>query len=157
MCNLKIFTALFLVAFVGTAQAGAGDKRSAQINWTSYEKAQQAGDNARKLFIYFFTEKCGYCRMMENTTFKDAAVVDYLNNNYTPIRVNAGQEPRVASLFSIQGVPDLRFMTNKGESIARWPGYIESEKLISLLEYIYTDSYKEMKYSDFVKKKKESD
>ncbi len=141
---------LLLVVMMGPAQTPASSDRSAQINWSTYDEAQRSADNTRKRFLYFFSDQCGYCRMMEEKTFKNKAVINYINSNYTPVRVNAGREARVASLFGIRGVPDLRFLTAKGEGIARWPGYIESARLITLLQYIYTDSYKKMNFKDFV-------
>jgi thioredoxin-related protein len=91
---------------------------------------------------------------LESKTFTNQAVADYINANYTPVRVNAGTETSLASRFGIQGVPDLRFLSPKGENIARWPGYIESERLLILLRYISTDSYKSMNFGDFVKDQK---
>ncbi len=145
---------LCIALMVLPAQAAAKLRTGAKINWASYEEAQKAGNDSRKFFIYFYTDQCGYCKLLEANTFTDERVIDYINNNYTPVRVNAGKEIKIASRFGIQGVPDLRFLSSEGENIARWPGYIESARLLAMLQYIHTESYKKMKFSDFVKEQK---
>ena len=86
-------------------------------------------------------------------TVKDA--IDYINANYTPVRVNIEKEVKIASRFQVYTIPDLRFLTPEGDSIARWPGYLESDRLLVLLRFISTDSYKNMGFSDFVKGQKQ--
>ena len=151
MAKLKSWIILLAGILIVPAQAPASSGKEAAINWSTYEEARMGDNHSRKYFIYFFTEQCGYCRMLEARTFTDESVIDYINSNYTPVRVNAGKEFKVASRFGIQGVPDLRFLSPEGEGIARWPGFIESSRLLILLRYISTDSYKNMNFNDFAK------
>jgi thioredoxin 1 len=154
---MRIIYSLFIIMCIALAnplQAAASSREDVKINWSSYSDAQKNGSNGRKYFIYFYSEHCGYCKRLESKTFTDQAVADYINSNYTPVRVNAGTETSLASRFGIQGVPDLRFLSPKGENIARWPGYIESDRLLILLRYISTDSYKSMNFGDFIKDQK---
>ena len=151
MRTVKSLIILLIVALAIPMQAAAGSSGDAKINWSSYAEAQKAGSNGRKYFIYFYSEHCGYCRRLESKAFSDATVINYINANYTPVRVNAGTETKLAARFGVQGVPDLRFLSPEGENIARWPGYIESNRLIIMLRYIATDSYKSMNFGDFVK------
>jgi thioredoxin-related protein len=148
---IQSLVVLLSIALAIPVQAAAGSRNDANINWSSYAEAQKSGSNGRKYFIYFYSDHCGYCKRLESKTFTDETVIKYINANYTPVRVNAGTERDLAARFGIQGVPDLRFLTPEGENIARWPGYIEGERLIVLLRYIATDSYKSKNFGDFVK------
>ncbi len=133
----------------------AADKSaSSQIKWSTYSEAEQKGNAGRKYLIYFYTDQCPACEMMKKTTFSDKTVIDYINANYTPVRVNAAKAPELASRFRILGVPDLRFLSPKGKEISRWMGYIDKQRLLTLLQYIETDSYKEISYKDFVEQQK---
>jgi len=123
------------------------------INWLSFDQAQKNGqDLSKKFLLYFYTDWCGYCRKLEKETFADASVAAYINSHFIPVRINSERLPKVAARYGVGGVPDLRFLTPKGENIARWPGYIEAGKLLPLLEYIQTDNYLKMGYSEFLKK-----
>jgi thioredoxin-related protein len=133
----------------------AGTGASNKINWASYDNAQNRNSEKRKYFIYFYTDQCGFCSMLEKKTFSDESIIEYINSNYTPVKVNARKESKLATQFGIQGVPDLRFLTAKGEDIARWPGFIETKNLLPLLQYIHTDSYEKTSYKEFLKQKRE--
>jgi thioredoxin-related protein len=151
MRRIQSLIVLLSVALVIPMQAAAGSGDKAKINWSSYAKAQKDGSNGRKYFIYFFSDHCGYCKRLESKAFSDTTVIDYINANYTPVRVNIDKESKLAVRFGVQGVPDLRFLSPDGENIARWPGYIESNPLIIMLRYIATDSYKSKNFGYFVK------
>ena len=152
--KLGSITIVSLVFLIGLTQMPAYGDQGAQIKWSTYDEALRSPDKSRKFFVYFFSEGCGYCRMLENKTFSDQEIIDYINTNYTPVRVNIGGETKVASTFGVSAVPDLRFLTAEGEGIARWPGYIEKAQLAPLLKYIHTNSYKDMSFRDFLKKQK---
>lgn len=154
MCKFRPLIIFLGVTLAVPVLSLASSAPRTAIRWSTFDDAQKTAKNGRKYFIYFYTEQCGYCRMLEEKTFTNENVIDYLNSNYTPVRVNAGEEFKVASRFGIQGVPDLRFLSAKGEGIARWPGYIESERFLILLRFIHTDSYKEMNFSEFAKGQK---
>lgn len=151
---MRIIQSLIVLLSIALAipmQATAGTRNDEKINWSSYAEAQKAGSNGRKYFIYFYSEHCGYCRRLESKTFTNAAVADYIDANYTPVRVNIEKEQKLASRFGIRGVPNLHFLSPEGENIAHWPGYIESDRLLIMLRYIATDSYKNKNFSEFVK------
>jgi thioredoxin-related protein len=148
---IKSFIIILSIALAFPMQAAAGSRDGKKINWSSYTEAQKSDSSGRKYFIYFYSDHCGYCKRLESKTFTDATVVNYINANYTPVRVNAATEQKLAARFGIQGVPDLRFLSPEGESIARWPGYVESDRLLIMLRYISTDSYKNKNFGEFVK------
>jgi len=135
-----------LIAMPALVKSNSGDT----IAWLSYEKAQKMRQD-RKVLVYFNADWCGFCRNLEKTTFKDPQIAAYINRNFTPVSVNIDQEKQIAAQFGVRGVPDLRFISSKGEAIARWPGYIKAEQLMPLLKYIHTDSYLTQEYSQFLK------
>ncbi len=151
MRKIECLVAVLIIALVLPIHSAANRDSGSKIKWSTYKQAQKASKGDRKYFIYFYTDQCGYCRMLEAKTFSNDTVADYINNHYTPVRVNAGEEFKIASQYGIQGVPDLRFLSPSGENIARWPGFIESARLLALLQYIQTDSYKQMNFNDFIK------
>lgn len=126
------------------------------IQWLTYEEAQkkQSEGSSRKFFLYFYADWCSYCRKLEGETFKDTSVISYINDNYTPVLINMDRQRDVAAQYNVTGVPDLRFISSKGENIARWAGYIKASKLLPLLKYIHSESYQTMDYAAFLKKEK---
>ena len=145
-----LLLALLMVCLPPTIPARTADTDT--IDWTSFADAKGRNTEDRKYLIYFFSEQCTFCEMLERTTFTDQAVVDYINTNYTPVKVDIGKERNLAARFRVGGVPDLRFLTHQGKGISRWIGYIEGKRLLPLLQYIHTDSYESISYRDFIKK-----
>jgi thioredoxin-related protein len=154
MRKIQLLIILLSVTLTLPMLATASSTGDTKINWSSYADAKKAGNNGRKFFIYFYSVHCGYCRMLESNTFSKDSVADYINANYTPVRVDIEKEKTLASRFHVYSIPDLRFLTPEGEDISRWPGFIESEPLLILLRYIATDSYLNMNFNDFVKGQK---
>jgi thioredoxin-related protein len=63
---------------------------SSSVKWLSMEQAYKASKAVDKpLFIDVYTSWCGWCKRMDQTTFKDPAVVSYLNANFHPVKFDA--------------------------------------------------------------------
>jgi thioredoxin-related protein len=112
------------------AAASAADS----INWRSYEEGMILSKiEKKKVFLHFYADWCGFCRKMANTTFKDATLIDYLNDNFMPIMVNTDKDPQTASDYGVLGLPHTVFLTAMGEPIFIMPGYIPTDTLMAML------------------------
>jgi thioredoxin-related protein len=147
-----MITLTLLAAFWVPRTLAADEGALQQISWLSYADATAKSAGERKYFIYLYSDRCPTCVKLKKTTLSDRAIIDYINANYTPIKANVDQDQKLAALFRIQGVPDLIFLNPKGEEISRWPGFIDSKRLLILLQYIGTDSYQKISYMEFVKR-----
>ena len=123
------------------------------VNWLTYEQAQKIKHPAQpgKYMVYFYADWCRYCKAMDNETFKNQEIADYINNNFIPVRVNIDKEKQVAAFYGISGVPDLRFISSEGETIARVPGYVKPDRVLLLLKYIHSDSYLTQEFEAYLK------
>ncbi len=155
MRKLGLSIALVLVTLLGAnLEPAAGRYNTGQIKWMTYNAASKQADNGRKFFFYFHADWCAYCDKLEKNAFANTEIVNYINTNYTPVRIDSEKEKKLAARYGVRGLPYLQFGTAKGEVIARWPGYIEADRLLIILQFINTDSYKTMSYNDFVKQQK---
>ena len=123
------------------------------IKWVNYNEGLETAKNQKKkVFLTFYAEWCKYCKVMESNTFTDKSVISYLNEHYVAIRVNSDKDTNTASKYQVRGIPVSWFISENGENIGSQPGYIPPEKMVPLLKYISTDSYKTMQFSEFVQK-----
>lgn len=90
---------------------------------------------------------------MDEKTYKDPAIVSYVNKNFIPIRVNSEKERKTAQLFRVRGLPDTWFMSETKEVIGHRAGFIPAETMIQFLKYIHSDSYKSMSLNSFIHNK----
>ena len=147
----------------------------ATINWISWEEmiSARANDSVKKkVFIDMYTGWCGWCKRMDGTTFKDANIVKYMNENYYNIKFDA--ESRDTINFNnhqfinsdpsfIKSNPNSRGKTHLfahslldgslsypsyvilDENLARlmiYKGFKDTEKLLGILLFFSTNQYK---------------
>ncbi|MBK7468886.1 MAG: DUF255 domain-containing protein [Saprospiraceae bacterium] len=55
--------------------------QSEKINWISWEQAQeQLKTNKKKIFVDVVTDRCHWCKQMDNTTFLNSKIIKYINS-----------------------------------------------------------------------------
>ncbi len=107
----------------------------------------------KKRFLSIFTQTgAATARLWKKRTFKDNSVVSYLNENFISIRVNSDNDKKTASAFNVSALPATWFLEESGEKLTNLPGYVPPDKMLLILKFINTESYKKMKYSEFIKK-----
>ena len=127
-----LFVTLCLVICFSSA-AYASDS----VKWYSYEEGKAlAKIEKKKVFLHFYADWCGFCLKMAKETFRDSAVVSYLNENFTAIRVDFDKETATAEKYGVTGLPSNWFLTEMGQPIGSIPGYIPPEALLSLLREV---------------------
>jgi thioredoxin-related protein len=146
----KITVWLFSV-FIGCFTFfSTGFATSADIEWLSYDDGiSMVEKTQKKLLISFYSELCEYCKVMDKETFKDSAIVSFINKNFIPIRVNSDKDQKTAEIFKVRGLPDTWFMSETKEVIGHRIGFIPAETMIIMLKYINSESYKRMSFKNF--------
>jgi thioredoxin-related protein len=65
------------------------------IKWYTFEEAVKLNKTApKKIFIDLYTDWCGWCKVMDRTTFADTVVAKYMTENFYAVKFNAeGKDP----------------------------------------------------------------
>lgn len=84
----------------------------------------RAGQENKLVMVDFYTDWCGWCKKLEQTTFADAGVQSQLAK-LVAVRLNAekGGEKEAAQ-FGVQGYPTIVFLNASGKEVGRIPGYL---------------------------------
>lgn len=127
------------------------------IQWQPYDTGiKMIKEQNKKGFLHFYTDWCTYCKIMNKQTFVDPKIIDYLNNNFISIRVNADKQKDVAKKYGVSRFPSTWFISEDSTSLSNQPGFIKPDMLLDMLKFLNTDSFKEMKFSEFVTNQKNS-
>ncbi|MCG8322369.1 MAG: thioredoxin fold domain-containing protein [Cytophagales bacterium] len=144
---LGILAVLVLMVFVNAGWSGQDNAESASINWVNIEEAQKLGKDApRKVFVDVYTDWCGWCKKMDRSTFADESVVNYVNENYYAVKLNAESSKKIifngkemteaylARSMRVSGYPTIVFIDEKFTSIQPVPGYRTAAQFKKILK-----------------------
>ena len=135
-----LLTALVLVGLSGAFMTASADAKG--IQWQSMRDAMaRSKSENKKIFVHFYADWCGTCKVMEKKTFRDPGVIKALNRNYLPVKVNVDKNKKLSEVFKIQLLPDTWFLTEDNEVIGNRVGYISPEQLKALLKMFLEDDF----------------
>jgi len=68
----------------------AQDSENISINWMKMEDAVNTSTSQpRKLFIYIYSDNCGWCKRMNDVSFSDSVIANYINDHFYPVKINS--------------------------------------------------------------------
>lgn len=131
---------------------------SQNVAWVSLQEAQQrAGAEQKKVMIDIYTNYCAWCKVMDQRTFSDPEVVQYLNDYFLAVRFNAEEEQALVfkgksynrvrngrkiyhelALEFMRGrlsYPTIVFLDEQLNLIQPIPGYQDASQYIKVLRY----------------------
>jgi uncharacterized protein len=91
--------------------------RASEINWRAW--SEPAFDEARQLnrpiLLSISAVWCHWCHVMDETTYSHAGVIDLINREYIPIRVDNDVRPDINQRYNMGGWPSTAFLTPSGD------------------------------------------
>jgi thiol:disulfide interchange protein DsbD len=84
------------------------------------------------LFVDFFAQWCGACKIMDRTTLKDPSVLKTLEQFHF-LKVDADEFPNATQHFKVFGMPTYIVLDSSGKEQYRHIGPIDAVELIKNL------------------------
>ncbi len=178
MMKKVLFGALLLVLsgffFSFTVNPPAAES---EIKWMTWEEAIAANNKTpKKIFVDVYTDWCGWCKRMDKTTFADQTVIEYMNEHFYAVKLDAEQKEDInydgntfkfvasgrrgvhelayALLDGRLGYPSYVYLSEQQERITISPGYKDVDGLMKEMRFIAEDHFKTTSFQDFVNKSK---
>ena len=98
-----------------------------------WNKARKTAQSENKLiFLDIYATWCGPCKMLKQSTFKDAGVAEFFNKNFINVTVDGekGTGPELAQQYAIEGYPTLVVADHTGKPVLITAGYIPADVLM---------------------------
>ncbi len=162
MKQIIVFT-LMLLTFLGL---------NAQIKWTSFaEVTEQKKVEEKKVMIKIYSEECVWCKRMEEKTFNESGVVNYINTHFQAIELDVAHKGQI--LFNdktYQAVkkggktyhelamemtrgnlsfPAIVFLDENMNIIQAISGFKEPELFLKIMTYFAQNHYKRTPWSEY--------
>ena len=141
---------LIVVAYVFVLKANTTTEKE-KIKWLTIEEAQElAKKEPRKIFIDIYAVWCGPCKKMDQVTFTDPKVVDYVAKNYYAVKLDAESDKKITyrgkkmtesqlamSVFNVQAYPTIVFVEKDFSNFVSAVGYQPADKFETMLSQFY--------------------
>jgi len=89
------------------------------IEWKEWSKDSfnEAKREGRLVLLDLTASWCHWCHVMDEKTYSDPDVAEYVNKNFVPIRVDIDKRPDISERYNRGGFPTTAFLSDQGESI----------------------------------------
>ncbi len=111
--------------------------RASEINWRPFSEAafSEAKSQAKPVLLAISAVWCHWCHVMDETTYSDSGIIEYINEHFVPVRVDNDQRPDVNARYNMGGWPTTALLTPEGE-VLHGGTYVPPDALASVLRQI---------------------
>lgn len=150
-----------------------------QVNWISLTEAEKLmAKEPRKVLVDVYTKWCGPCRMMDENTFKNPSVAEYINKHYYAIKFDAESGDEVhfkgttyknadfdpsksgrnstheltMAIAPVNGriaYPTIVYLDEEFKIVAPVQGYHTPQQIEPILKYIAEGNYQSVAFDQF--------
>ena len=91
--------------------------RAAEINWQPWSEAAflEAKKTGRPILLSISAVWCHWCHVMDETTYSHPGIIDVINREYVPVRVDNDVRPDINQRYNMGGWPSTAFLTSSGD------------------------------------------
>jgi thioredoxin-related protein len=177
MINLKsrkwVLAVLLIIGISAFGfKSGGNDK---EIHWMNFDDAVKLSQkHPKKIFIDVYTQWCGWCKKMDESTYTDPDIINYINKNFYAVRLDAetgdtfhfkehkfsnvqphtrgyANELAYSLLDGKLGYPTTVYMDENFNRLSYLQSYASAADLMPILKYFAEDKYKTMNFDDYKK------
>ncbi|TDE13681.1 thioredoxin family protein [Dyadobacter psychrotolerans] len=164
---ISIFFIFTLTALTGF-KSDSGVKPVEGIQWMTIEQAYAKIQNEpRKILIDVYTDWCGWCKVMDKETFKNKAVIEYINKKFYAVKLDAEQKEEITlgdKKFISQGrthqlalaltnnqpsYPTTVFLDDQFQMIQPLPGYMKAKEFHEVITFIGDNYHKKEAFETY--------
>ena len=157
-------TLIILTILIGLVSAKAGDKL--EVKWRKFDAGVAEAKKAnKKILIDVYTDWCKWCKKLDAEVYTDPKVVEYMNKNFIPIKMNGESKDKVnykgksmmegelSQGFGVTGFPTIFFLDPNSEPINKLGSFVPADQFLPIIQYIGGDHYKKISFDEFTKQK----
>lgn len=132
-----------MIFLIMTLVVGITSFAQTKFRELSWEKAvETAKQEGKMVFVDFYADWCGPCKMMAKDVFPQKQVGDYFNAKFVCLKLNAEKEGRVlAKRFRVTAYPTFVVVDTDGKVRAELKGAMDADKFLAKLDEALNPNY----------------
>jgi thioredoxin-related protein len=105
------------------------------VKGTWAEVKTKASSEKKYLFVDCFTEWCGWCKVLDQKTFSDPTVGEFMNKNFVAVKIDMEKDYGInlAMKYRVNAFPTALVFNPDGKLVSRIMGYSDPDKYIKHL------------------------
>lgn len=136
--NTKTLSTIIIILLLSSCTRGPKNPGTG-INYFkgNFDKAMvEAANQNKPIFIYGYTDWCGYCTRMNKTTFMEKEVCDYMNSNYINLSydMEKGEGTYIRNKYGLNSYPAFVAVNKEGRIINIGFGYMKVSDFMNLVK-----------------------
>ena len=106
------------------------------IKWQTDLKAAQrlSASTGRPILIVFSADWCINCKKYESTTLGNRTMVDYVNQNFVPVHLDADKEKKIVEILEVKALPCTLVLSSEADLLGKINGCQQSKDVWEVLE-----------------------
>jgi len=108
--------------------------RASEIKWHAWSKPafDEARLSGKPILLSISAVWCHWCHVMDETTYSHPSVIEIINRDYVPVRVDNDVRPDINQRYNMGGWPTTAFLTSTGD-ILTGGTYMPPDQMASAL------------------------
>ena len=105
------------------------------IKWGEWGKAAfaRARNEKKPILLAIGASWCHWCHTMDELTYGDENIADFISEKFTPVKVDTDQRPDINERYNVGGWPSTLVLANDGEPVSA-ATYIPPGAMVSFLD-----------------------
>lgn len=113
--------------------------RAGEIRWRPWatDAFEQAKAEDKPILLAISAVWCHWCHVMDETTYSNRPVIDLINSEYVPVRVDNDVRPDINQRYNMGGWPTTAFLTPQGD-VLTGATYLPPDQMADALTRVAT-------------------
>lgn len=109
-----------VISLAGAFRFSPRPNRAGEISWREWgeEAFREAAEQGKLVLLSISAVWCHWCHVMDETTYSDPEVIELINRDFIPVRVDNDRHPEINRRYNQGGWPTTAFLSPQGVLLA---------------------------------------